>query len=139
MAPEIIAALISAAGGLGSSAISKKTDAPTDPSAIMDWTYEGKNEQGRPSYNENGRAYQFMSSHFKKPPPGLPEDRKIYDDDGRLLGWFADGGEAKTGFAGKNFTTKDQAFTKARMSPYQMNRGTEGEMWLGQRENQFSY
>ena len=120
----------------GSTALAK-TDSPNDPSAILDWTYEGKNEQGRPSYNENGRAFQFMSSHFKNPPPGLPEDRKIYDDNGRLLGWFADAGEAKSGLAGQNFTTKAQARTKAAMSPYQMNRGTEGEMWLGQRENLF--
>ena len=53
------------------------------------------------------------------------------------LGWFADAGEAKSGLAGQNFTTKAQARTKAAMSPYQMNRGTEGEMWLGQRENLF--
>ena len=137
VAPEIIAALIGAAGSMGSSAIAKKTDSPSDASSILDWTYEGKNQQGRPSYNEGGRAYQFMSSHFKNPPPDLPEDRKIYDDSGRLLGWFADAGEAKSGFAGKNFTTKSQARTKAAMSPYQMNRGTEGEMWLGQRENIF--
>ena len=78
-----------------------------------------------------------MSSHFKTPPPNLPEDRKIYDDSGRLLGWFADAGEAKTGFEAKNFVSKQQARIKARMSPYQMNRGTEGEMWLGQRENIF--
>ena len=41
------------------------------------------------------------------------------------------------GFGAKNFVSKEQARTKARMSPYQMNRGTEGEMWLGQRENIF--
>ena len=131
MNPAIIAAIVEAVGAVGSSAIAKKTDSPTDPSSILDWTYEGNREQGRPSYNENGRAFQFMSSHFKTPPPSLPEDRKIYDDSGRLLGWFADAGAAKTGFEAKNFVSKQQARTKARMSPYQMNRGTEGEMWLG--------
>ena len=136
MDPATIAAIVTALGSVGASAI-KKTDSPNDPSSILDWTYEGKNQQGRPSYNDGGRAYQYMSSHFKQPPPGLPEDRKIYDDNGRLLGWFADAGDAKTGFAGKDFTTKAQARTKAKMSPYQMNRGTEGEMWLGQRENIF--
>ena len=133
----IIAAIVEAVGAVGSSAIAKKTDSPSDPASILDWTYEGKHAQGRPSYNEGGRAFQFMSSHFKNPPPNLPEDRKIYDDNGRLLGWFADAGEAKSGFGAKNFVSKEQARTKARMSPYQMNRGTEGEMWLGQRENIF--
>ena len=133
----IIAAIVEAVGAVGSSAIAKKTDSPTDPSSILDWTYTGKNHQGRPSYNEGGVAYQFMSSHFKKPPAGVPEDRKVYDDNGRLLGWFAVGGPAKTGFEAKGFRTKQEARTQAKMSPYQMNRGTEGEMWLGQRENIF--
>ena len=62
----IIAAIVEAVGAVGSSAIAKKTDSPTDPSSILDWTYTGKNHQGRPSYNEGGVAYQFMSSHFKK-------------------------------------------------------------------------
>ena len=94
----IIAAIVEAVGAVGSSAIAKKTDSPTDPSSILDWTYTGKDHSGRPSYNEGGVAYQFMSSHFKRPPAGVPEDRKVYDDDGRLLGWFAVGGPAKTGF-----------------------------------------
>ena len=50
-----------------------------------------------------------MSSHFKKPPAGVPEDRKVYDDNGRLLGWFAVGGPAKTGFEAKGFRTKEEA------------------------------
>ena len=136
MDPTIIAAIVTALGGMGSTALAK-TDSPNDPSAILDWTYEGKHEQGRPSYNEGGRAFQYMSSHFKSPPPGLSEDRKVYDDNGRLLGWFADAGAAKSGFEGRNFGSKQDAVTKARMSPYQMNRGTKGEMWLGQRENIF--
>ena len=88
MDPTVIAAIVTALGGMGSTALAK-TDSPNDPSAILDWTYEGKNEQGRPSYNENGRAFQFMSSHFKNPASGLTGllmDRKIYDDSGRLLG-----------------------------------------------------
>ena len=133
----IIAAIVEAVGAVGSSAIAKKTDSPTDPSSILDWTYTGKDHSGRPSYNEGGVAYQFMSSHFKKPPAGVPEDRKVYDDDGRLLGWFAVGGPAKTGFEANGFRTKEEARTLAKMSPFQMNRGTEGEMWLGQRENIF--
>ena len=133
----IIAAIVQAVGSVGSSAIAKKTDSPTDPSSILDWTYTGKDHSGRPSYNEGGVAYQFMSSHFKRPPAGVPEDRKVYDDDGRLLGWFAVGGPAKTGFGAKGFRTKQEARTLAKMSPFQMNRGTEGEMWLGQRENIF--
>ena len=133
----IIAAIVEAVGAVGSSAIAKKTDSPTDPSSILDWTYTGKDHSGRPSYNEGGVAYQFMSSHFKKPPAGVSEDRKVYDDNGRLLGWFAVGGPAKTGFEAKGFRTKQEARTQAKMSPYQMNRGTEGEMWLGQRENIF--
>ena len=137
VAPEIIAALISAAGGMGASAIGHKTDSPGDQSAIMDWTYPGGNHESRPSYNEGGKAFQFMSSHFKKPSSDVPEDRKVYDDNGRLLGWFADAGSAKTGFEAKGFTTRDKAVKLAKMSPYQMNRGTEGEMWLGQRENLF--
>ena len=38
MAPEIIAAIISALGSAGSSAIAKKTDAPSDAASILDWT-----------------------------------------------------------------------------------------------------
>ena len=97
----------------------------------------GDDHSQRPSYNEGGTAYQFMSSHFKKPSPDVPEDRKVYDENGRLLGWFDNAGPAKSGFAGKGFTSKRDAFIHAQESPYQMNRGTEGEMWMGQRENIF--
>ena len=134
---EVIAAIISALGSAGSAAISKKTDAPSDSASILDWTYPGDDHSQRPSYNEGGTAYQFMSSHFKKPSPDVPEDRKVYDENGRLLGWFDNAGPAKSGFAGKGFTSKRDAFIHAQQSPYQMNRGTEGEMWMGQRENIF--
>ena len=114
----IIAAIVEAVGAVGSSAIAKKTDSPTDPSSILDWTYTGKDHSGRPSYNEGGVAYQFMSSHFKKPPAGVPEDRKVYDDDGRLLGWFAVGGPLKLVSRLKGFVLRKRHVPLLRCLPF---------------------
>ena len=44
----IIAAIVEAVGAVGSSAIAKKTDSPTDPSSILDWTYTGKDHSRSP-------------------------------------------------------------------------------------------
>ena len=137
MDPATIAAIVTALGSVGSAAISKKTDSPDDPASVLDWTYTGEGHSDRPGYNEGGKAYRYMSSHFQKPPDSLPEDRKVYDDNGRLLGWFVQDGPAKSGFAAKGFRSKANARTWAQTHPYEMNRGTEGEMWLGQRENIF--
>ena len=136
MDPVTIAAIISGISSLGSAAIgSKKTDSPGDVASILDWTYTGKGHSDRPGYNEGGKAYRYMSSHFQKPPDSISEDQKVYDDDGRILGWFMQDGPAKSGFGAKGFKTKRNARQWAKTHPYEMNRGTEGEMWLGQREN----
>ena len=136
--PEVVAAIVTSLASLGSSAIgSKKTDSPNDMASILDWTYTGKGHSDRPGYNEGGKAYRYMSSHFQKPPDSISEDQKVYDDDGRILGWFMQDGPAKSGFGAKGFKTKRNARQWAKTHPFQMNRGTEGEMWLGQRENLF--
>ena len=115
----------------------KKTDSPDDPASVLDWTYTGDGHSDRPGYNEGGKAYRYMSSHFQKPPDSISEDQKVYDDNGRLLGWFMQDGPAESGFGARGFKTKNNARQWAKTHPYEMNRGTEGEMWLGQRENIF--
>ena len=137
MDPATIAAIVTSLGSLGSAAISKKTDSPDDPASVLDWTYTGGGHSDRPGYNEGGKAYRYMSSHFQKPPDSISEDQKVFDDSGRLLGWFMEDGPAKSGFGARGFKTKNNARQWAKTHPYEMNRGTEGEMWLGQRENIF--
>ena len=102
----IIAAIVEAVGAVGSSAMLKKRILLLTHLQFLIGRILVKIIKVVRLITKVAFAYEFMSSHFKKPPAGVPEDRKVYDDDGRLLGWFAVGGPAKTGFEAKGFARR---------------------------------
>ena len=84
----MLAAIVSALGSLGSSAISsRRQDAPATKDSLLDWRFDS-HSAGRPGYWKKGKHYQYETSHFQKVPTTIPPKDIVRDGQGHVLGWF---------------------------------------------------